>query len=97
MNSVGLETNSRISSTGTRRIAVDGGTNAWYALRKENSELLPPHYVSGDFDSVEPAVLEHVRGLEQVKVVPTPDQDETDFTKALRVLLEDPEVSFNLR
>ena len=77
----------------TKRIAVDGGTNAWYALKTENCQLLPPHYVSGDFDSIEPSVLEHVRTLEAVKVIHTPDQDETDFTKALRILRDDPEVS----
>lgn len=71
---------------------MDGGTNAWYALKQEDCQLQPPDYVSGDFDSIEPCVLDHVKGLGQVKVVPTPDQDETDFTKALHVLRDDPEV-----
>lgn len=41
--------------------------------------------VSGDFDS---ANKEHFKKLESnnVTVVPTPDQDHTDFTKALHEL-----------
>lgn len=44
-----------------------------------------PDVISGDFDSAHPALLK-AYAAKGVRVVPTPDQDETDFTKALRVL-----------
>jgi len=66
-------------------MAVDGGGNQWAEIRKTFPDLLYPQIVSGDLDSVRPEVLQDFteHGTE---VVPTPNQDETDFTKALRVL-----------
>ena len=43
--------------------------------------------MTGDFDSVAGAVLERCRAA-GARVVPTPDQDSTDFTKAVDVLLQ---------
>ena len=48
--------------------------------------------MTGDFDSVAAAVLERCRSA-GARVVPTPDQDSTDFTKAVDVLLHDSNVS----
>ncbi|KAG0729432.1 thiamine pyrophosphokinase 1 [Chionoecetes opilio] len=45
-----------------------------------------PDVISGDFDSVWPDLLK-LYAAKGVRIVPTPDQDETDFTKALRVLV----------
>ena len=42
--------------------------------------------MTGDFASVAAAVLERCRAA-GARVVPTPDQDSTDFTKAVDVLL----------
>ena len=46
-----------------------------------------PDIVTGDFDSITDAVLAHCKSI-GVKVVPTPEQDRTDFTKAVDVLLQ---------
>lgn len=39
--------------------------------------------VTGDFDSIKPETLETLKRIEGVQIVRTPDQEETDFTKAL--------------
>ena len=44
-----------------------------------------PDVISGDFDSIQTDLLK-IYAAKGVTIVPTPDQDETDFTKALRVL-----------
>ncbi|XP_064118432.1 thiamin pyrophosphokinase 1-like isoform X2 [Macrobrachium nipponense] len=50
------------------------------------TESLPlPHIISGDFDSVHPDLLTHYKELD-VNIIPTPNQEETDFTKAVREL-----------
>jgi thiamine pyrophosphokinase len=46
---------------------------------------LIPDLVTGDFDSASPDLLKLLAEL-GTNVVPTPDQDETDFTKCLKVL-----------
>ena len=40
------------------------------------------YLISGDFDSVEPSILEYYRS-KGVPIIPTPDQNDTDFGKAL--------------
>ncbi|KAK3876793.1 hypothetical protein Pcinc_018451 [Petrolisthes cinctipes] len=44
-----------------------------------------PDLISGDFDSIHPELLKLYESL-GVTIVPTPDQNETDFTKAVKVL-----------
>jgi len=68
------------------RVAVDGGGNRWNDVRKAVPTLSYPDMVTGDFDSINPEILFHFKQNEAVEVVGTPDQDETDFTKALRAL-----------
>jgi thiamine pyrophosphokinase len=67
---------------GCLKVAVDGGCNWLNTL-----ELERPDFISGDFDSVNPSVLEAYknRGTE---IKPTPDQDATDFTKAVQLVME---------
>lgn len=57
-------------------------TDGSYAyLRKLN---IKPHVISGDFDSI------HMSEIPQdVQIIPTPDQNYTDFEKALKLILED--------
>ncbi|CAI2727465.1 unnamed protein product [Schistosoma spindalis] len=46
-----------------------------------------PHFLTGDFDSIQPEVLEFYRSAENVSVIETPDQEETDFTKCVRIII----------
>lgn len=67
-------------------IAVDGGTNRWLSwLRKYKLEdkLKQPNLITGDLDSCD---KESIAFFNKSRVVQTVDQDETDFTKSLRVL-----------
>ncbi|GIX99846.1 thiamin pyrophosphokinase 1 [Caerostris darwini] len=64
-------------------VAVDGGANQLKELSSDECPLIPD-LVCGDFDSVFPEVLDFYKS-KGVSIMPTPDQDETDFTKALRL------------
>lgn len=66
-------------------MTVDGGTNKWHSFVKQNSfdDLKFPDLITGDLDSANPAVVEQFVSLGS-KIIPTPSQDETDFTKALK-------------
>lgn len=67
---------------------MDGGTNQLHNyvtkwnLSKNDNYL--PHIISGDFDSILPAVKCFYKDV-GVKIIETPSQDDTDFTKALRI------------
>ncbi|XP_063991301.1 thiamin pyrophosphokinase 1 isoform X2 [Diachasmimorpha longicaudata] len=72
------------------KITVDGGTDRWVEylgplgeeiLKGKHPELFPT-LITGDFDSVLPETLGKFRSL-GVSVVNTPDQNYTDFSKAL--------------
>ncbi|XP_016656225.1 thiamin pyrophosphokinase 1 isoform X1 [Acyrthosiphon pisum] len=67
------------------RVTVDGGTNQWHSFVKQNSfdDLKFPDLITGDLDSANPAVVEQFVSMGS-KIIPTPSQDETDFTKALK-------------
>lgn len=68
------------------RITVDGGTNRWLDfLRKHNLEhkLEQPNLITGDLDS---CFKESISFFCNSRVIKTLDQNETDFTKSLRVL-----------
>lgn len=67
-------------------VTVDGGTNQWLRwLRKYKLEdkLKQPNLITGDLDSCD---KESIAFFNESRVVRTVDQDETDFTKSLRVL-----------
>lgn len=73
------------------RHSVDGGSNYLHALQQIDDTVQNPEIISGDFDSIEPEVLKHYRQAsgpnnDRISIVETPDQDDTDFTKAIRVL-----------
>lgn len=74
---------------------MDGGTNHWMdylgdlandTLSGKSMKYLPT-LVTGDMDSISPLLLEKLK-LTKTKVILTPDQMETDYTKALRQLNE---------
>ena len=70
------------------RVTVDGGTSIWTEI-VNNTELKVeaemPDLITGDFDSADMSHVELFRQL-GAKVVGTPDQDYTDFTKCLQQL-----------
>lgn len=70
------------------RVTVDGGTSIWAAIVNNTEEQISvenPDLITGDFDSADQAHVQHFRAL-GTKVVETPDQDQTDFTKCLEQL-----------
>ncbi|XP_055547987.1 thiamin pyrophosphokinase 1-like [Wyeomyia smithii] len=71
------------------RITVDGGTNRWVDFVRQNfhadEELKPPDLVTGDFDSCTDEAMSYVTRL-NCRIIKTPDQNATDFTKSLHVL-----------
>ncbi|XP_046391693.1 thiamin pyrophosphokinase 1 isoform X2 [Ischnura elegans] len=74
------------------KVLVDGGANQWYNFLgahgiSSNDKTYVPDFITGDFDSVCEDVLNHFKAL-GANAIHTPDQNETDFTKALRFLGE---------
>lgn len=65
---------------------ADGGANQVHRIVGDNLENYLPDYISGDFDSICPDVMNFYKA-KGVQVIPTPDQNETDLTKCLRILL----------
>lgn len=64
------------------KVAVDGGLNALTDVQ-DNGRPLVPDVICGDFDSLSQDTLTKYSGMGS-KLIRTPDQDETDFTKSLR-------------
>lgn len=70
------------------RVTVDGGTSVWHSIiNNVDKEVFQPvpDLITGDLDSANMENVEYFRKL-GARVVPTPDQDHTDFTKALMEL-----------
>ncbi|XP_037940847.1 thiamin pyrophosphokinase 1 isoform X1 [Teleopsis dalmanni] len=68
------------------RCTVDGGTNHWLQFLKtecQGLEMKPPDLITGDFDSINKESLNYFK---TTRIVHTPDQDYTDFTKALALI-----------
>lgn len=74
-------------NTATIRVLVDGGANRWFEYIEKNqlNDLEDPHFLTGDMDSIS---LESEHRLKTMKCerFHTPDQNHTDFTKALMVI-----------
>ncbi|XP_055695271.1 thiamin pyrophosphokinase 1 [Lutzomyia longipalpis] len=71
------------------RHTVDGGTDRWMEFARKctcEREIRNPDLITGDFDSIHPETLQHMESL-RCEIIRTPDQNETDFTKALRHLV----------
>ena len=71
------------------RVTVDGGTNRWYqTVLKYRGQIAKPNpdLITGDLDSIHPQVLEHYQHQNDCQIVKTPDQNFTDFTKAIQEL-----------
>ncbi|KAK3785049.1 hypothetical protein RRG08_038001 [Elysia crispata] len=67
--------------------ATDGAVNQLCKIFSDNKDDFLPDIISGDFDSADPGILEYYKN-KNVEIVPTPDQDETDFTKCLRIVCQ---------
>jgi len=75
------------------RATVDGGTNVWAEIASKHAQHIQaqaeaPDLITGDFDSARSEHIKHYEGLGS-KIVETPDQDNTDFTKCLMQLSEE--------
>lgn len=72
------------------RITVDGGTSRWVSWLKSHNfdleDVSPPDLITGDMDSLSQEVLDYFTKKQVSKIVKTPDQNHTDFTKALMEL-----------
>ncbi|XP_071943555.1 thiamine pyrophosphokinase 1-like [Antedon mediterranea] len=66
------------------KASVDGATN--YLFQDQHFKDFVPDLVSGDFDSINKDVLQHYKDM-GCEIVETEDQNETDFTKALNLVL----------
>ena len=54
---------------------------------EEIGSVIPlPDFISGDFDSIDESIKDFYKE-KGVAIIPTPNQDETDFTKALHELI----------
>ena len=71
------------------RMTVDGGTNSLYNMQQSNGNLFDPTFITGDFDSIQSKVMDHFKQSDgKIKILHTPDQNHTDFEKALFILDE---------
>lgn len=71
------------------RATTDGGTNRLYEYVLSSGKQLDsyiPDFINGDFDSIN----QEIKNFYQAKgceIIPTPDQDHTDFTKCVQLVL----------
>ncbi|XP_075146233.1 thiamine pyrophosphokinase 1 [Haematobia irritans] len=71
------------------RCCVDGGANRWlHFLRSESNKeynLQLPDFITGDFDSITADTSDYFNKM-NVKRIHTPDQNHTDFSKAVDII-----------
>lgn len=75
----------RLWQKAQHRCVVDGGANYVHDMLA-NCHL--PELITGDMDSIAPHLLQLYRANSMVDVVPTPDEDETDYVKSLRCVAQ---------
>ncbi|CAF0871249.1 unnamed protein product [Rotaria sp. Silwood1] len=70
------------------RACADGGLNILKIYSDEINENFLPDYVSGDFDSIHKKTFEYYKSKSNIHFIKTYDQNETDFTKCVRLMME---------
>lgn len=69
------------------RGCADGGSNVLKVYSDEVHETFLPDYISGDFDSIDKNTYDYYKSISTVEFVKTDDQNATDFTKCIRVMM----------
>lgn len=72
----------------TIRACADGGSNMLKIYSDETNEKLLPDYISGDFDSIDDQTMKFYQSQSTVNFIRTQDQNATDFTKCVRVMMD---------
>lgn len=75
------------TTSASKRVLVDGGAQRWLSYcdrlaANERSGLRRADMLTGDFDSISDGTIAKLEAVGTV-IIPTPDQNATDFTKAL--------------
>ncbi|KAK3085555.1 hypothetical protein FSP39_005263 [Pinctada imbricata] len=66
-------------------LVTDGAANRLYEYLGTERDNYIPQRLSGDFDSIKPEVKQFYKDKGS-EIIPTPDQDYTDFTKGLTIV-----------
>lgn len=66
---------------------MDGGTN-----NLPRDPKFKPDIITGDLDSIDQEAVHFFQKLGS-RIIPTPDQDQTDFTKAVQIVLDEKDLN----
>jgi len=72
----------------TIRGCADGGSNMLKIYSDEINENFLPDYISGDFDSIDEKTWKYYKSISNIDFIKTYDQNATDFTKCVRVMMD---------